>query len=49
MAGGREEGVVYEPTSFLDLLRNTPSYNIFIPHSITYTVVVCLYMHYSRE
>lgn len=51
MAGGREEGVVYESASFLALLRNTPSCNVFIPHSIMYTVVVCvyLYVHYSRE
>ena len=42
MAGGREEGAVYEAASFLGLLRNTPSCNIFILHPIMHTVIVCV-------
>ena len=42
MGGGREEGAVYEAASFLGLLRNTASCNIFILHPIMHTVVVCV-------
>lgn len=44
----RREGEVYEPDSFtvLYLLKNTPPpCNILIPHSIMYSVILCMCMY----